>query len=183
MTSERRFEGAFLGIEERDRWEYVTRVNARGVVVIIPLTRAGELIFVQQFRVPVNREVIEFPAGLVGDHDDPDEAMIVAAERELLEETGYKSQRLRWLTRCPSSPGMSDELLDFFLAEDAVQVGPGGGEGRENITVHKVPYDQVDAWLATQQRAGHTYDPKIYSALYWLERRGQLAAMLPGTTD
>ncbi len=183
MESTSRFEGRYLGIRERDRWEFTTRTNASGVVVIIPVTCRDELLFVEQFRIPVNNHVIEFPAGLAGDHADADESMRQAAERELLEETGYASQRMQWLVRCPSSPGMSDELIDFFLAEQADRVGPGGGDDSEDITVHVVPRDQVDQWLADMQRAGKTFDPKIYAGLYWLERRDQLPAILPSARD
>lgn len=178
-----RWSGRYLGIHERDDWEYATRTNASGVVVIIAVTRAGELLLVEQHRVPVNGPVVELPAGLVGDQGDTDERARDAAARELREETGYGGGRLSVLAHCPSSAGLTDEMLTFFLAEDVVKEGPGGGDDSEDITVHAVPLDSVDDWLARAQRAGRDFDPKVYTALYWLERRDRLALILPSAKD
>ncbi len=174
-----RFRGRYLGIDERDGWEYATRTNASGVAVIIAITAAEEIVLVEQHRIPVNRSVIELPAGLVGDQGEPDEPMEQAAVRELWEETGYRPGRMVAITECPSSAGMSDEIVTFFLASDAVREGEGGGDDSEDITVHTVPLAEVDAWLAGAQSSGKAFDPKVYAALYWLERRTALEAILP----
>ena len=106
--------GRFLGLYEVNGWEYVTRTNASGVVVIVAVTTDNELVLVEQFRAPVGAPVIELPAGLAGDQGDADESLIGAAERELWEETGYRSDQWRELAVCPSSAGMSDEMLTIF---------------------------------------------------------------------
>lgn len=175
------FQGRYLGLYEVSNWEYVTRTNASGVVVIVAVTREREVVLVEQYRVPVGAPVIELPAGLAGDQGDADEPLTRAAERELWEETGYRSDRWRALTLCPSSAGMSDEMLTFFLAEDCRREGPGGGDGSEDITVHPVPLDAVDQWLGEAQAAGKAMDPKIYAALYWLLRRDTLEQLFPAT--
>ena len=56
--------GRFLAMFERGGWEYVDRVGASGVVVILAVTDANELVLVEQHRVPVGASVIELPAGL-----------------------------------------------------------------------------------------------------------------------
>lgn len=173
------FKGRYLGICERDGWEFATRTNATGVVVIVPLTTRGEVVLVEQFRIPVNAPVIELPAGLVGDHDDSDEPVAIAAQRELREETGFRAGRLTHLFNCPSSAGMSDERLDIFLATELVREGAGGGDGSEDITVHVVPLDEINTWLASALRAGKALDPKIYAALYWVEHQSGLNALFP----
>mgnify|MGYP001824173976 CR=1 len=180
-----RYDGRYLGLHERVGWEYATRTNATGVVVIIPVTAREEIVFVEQYRVPVGNRVVELPAGLVGDEGDPDEGLATAAERELWEETGYRAGRLRSLGQCPSSAGMTDETLTLFLAEDCRREGPGGGDGTEDITVHTVALSEVDHWLADQQRAGLDFDPKVYAALYWIERRPSIGQLFPklGTVD
>lgn len=176
---EERFTGRYLGITERDGWEFATRTNASGVVVIVAVTVAEELVLVEQFRKPVLAPVIELPAGLVGDHDDPDESLLVAAERELWEETGYRAARLEHLAHCPSSAGMSDEMLDIFFAGDAVREGDGGGDASEDIIVHTVQLAEIDGWLARAQAEGKAFDPKIYAALYWLQKRPDIARLFP----
>lgn len=168
------FKGRYLSLLERDGWEFVSRSNAIGVVVLIAVTSAQEIVLVEQYRKPVQSSVIELPAGLVGDHADPDESVLDAAARELEEETGYAASQLELLMACPSSAGMSDEVISFVLATGLKRVGPGGGDDSESIQVHVVPLTQVDAWLKRQQSAGKPLDPKIYAALYCLQSAGSL---------
>ena len=105
------FKGRFLGMKERDRWEYAYRTNASGVVVIVPVTVAGELVLVEQYRIPVKSRVLELPAGLVGDNGDADEAFELAAHRELIEETGYQADSMTGLGITPSSAGLTTEIV------------------------------------------------------------------------
>jgi ADP-ribose pyrophosphatase len=165
------FQGRYLGIRERDNWEYAIRTNASGVVVLVPVTDNDELVLVEQFRIPVQSMVIELPAGLVGDLHDADESMTTAAHRELEEETGFRAGKLTHLLTCPSSPGMSNETISIYLAEQLVRTSPGGGDKSEDIKVHVVPVNRVSEWLADMMKKGKQVDPKTYSALYWLERR------------
>ncbi len=167
-----RYKGRYLSLLERDGWEFASRSNASCVVVIVAVTPAAELVLVEQFRKPVGVNVIELPAGLVGDLHDPDESPLVAAGRELEEETGFVAGQLEPWLACPSSAGMSDEMIHFVLATDLQRVGPGGGDPSEDIVVHVVPLEQVDRWLADRQAAGKPLDPKIYAALYWLQASG-----------
>ena len=164
------FKGRYLSLLERDGWEFASRNNASGVVVLVAVTNDEEIILVEQYRKPVGARVIELPAGLVGDHVDPDESILDAAARELEEETGYAASQIELLMECPSSAGMSDEVVSFVLAKELTRMGPGGGDDSEDIEVHIVPLTEVDAWLTRQQSVGKPLDPKIYAALYWLKR-------------
>lgn len=163
------YAGRYLGLYEVDGWEYVSRQNASAVVVLVAVNDAGQLLLVEQFRPALQAAVIELPAGLVGDLDDPDESLLQAAQRELLEETGYHSEELELLLTCPSSAGMSDERISFVLARKLHRIGPGGGDASEDITVHEIPLAEVARWLQDRINEGTPIDPKIYSALYWLE--------------
>jgi len=163
--------GHYLGLYEINGWEFVSRQNASAVAVLIAVNDAGQLLLAEQFRPALQSSVIELPAGLVGDLDDPDESLLQAAQRELLEETGYHSDELELLLTCPSSAGMSDELISFVLARKLHRVGPGGGDASEDITVHEIPLAEVDQWLQQRISEGTPIDPKIYSALYWLQQR------------
>ncbi|MEJ2382900.1 MAG: NUDIX hydrolase [Xanthomonadales bacterium] len=167
------YRGRYLDLVERDGWEYSTRSNARAVVVIIAVTPDKRLLLVEQFRRPVDTRVIELPAGLVGDHVDPDESILEAARRELIEETGYAADSLARIMDCPSSAGMTDEIVSFIRADGLERVGPGGGDDSEDIRVHAVPLAEIDTWLDSRRHAGLPLDPKIFAALYWLERSGE----------
>jgi ADP-ribose pyrophosphatase len=168
------FKGRYLSLLERDGWEFASRSNASSVVVLLAVTSAAEIVLVEQYRKPVQSTVIELPAGLVGDHADPDESVLDAAARELEEETGYAASQLKLLMACPSSAGMSDEVISFVLATGLRRVGPGGGDDSEAIQVHVVPLTEVDAWLKRQHSTGKPLDPKIYTALYCLQSAGSL---------
>jgi ADP-ribose pyrophosphatase len=165
------YKGSYLSLIERDGWEFASRSNASGVVVLVPVTAAGEIVLVEQFRKPVGSKVIELPAGLVGDNADPDESILDAAGRELEEETGYSASSLEVLMMCPSSAGMSDEIVSFVMASGLERTGPGGGDESEDIEVHVIPLQDVDGWLKRQQAEGKPLDPKIYAALYWLNSK------------
>jgi len=163
------YKGRFLSLLEKNDWEYASRCNASAVVVLVPVTDQGEIVLVEQLRKPVGAQVIELPAGLVGDHADPDESILDAAGRELEEETGFLASDLELRMECPSSAGMTDEIISFVMAKGLQRVGPGGGDDSEEIEVHIVALTDVDDWLAVQQSAGKLLDPKIYTALYWLK--------------
>jgi ADP-ribose pyrophosphatase len=164
------YQGNYLSLLKIDRWEFVSRSNASGVVALIAVTDQDELVLVEQFRIPVNSTVIELPAGLVGDLTDRDEPVLLAAQRELLEETGFEATHLEVLMSCPGSAGMSDEVITFVLARGLKRVSAGGGDSSEDIIVHVIPLAEVDLWLADRRTAGIPQDPKIFTALYWLGR-------------
>lgn len=170
MPTRKLYTGQWLGILERDGWEYVTRTNATAVAVLIPVTDDAQLVLVEQYRIPVRARVIELPAGLAGDGEHAGEALVDAAARELEEETGYTAQRLVRLFDSPSTAGLSDEMVTFFLARGLQRVGPGGGDASEDIRVHHVPLASAGAWLAARQAEGLLLDPKVFSALYLLDR-------------
>jgi len=174
-----RYKGRYLSLLEREGWEFASRSNARSVVVIVAVTDTGELVLVEQYRKPIEAPVIELPAGLVGDHVEPDETVLEAARRELEEETGFTATELEVLMDCPSSAGMSDEIITFVLATGLERTGPGGGDDSEEIDVLVIPLARADDWLDRQLSAGKSMDPKIYSALYWLQKSGHHRG--PGT--
>ncbi len=163
--------GRYLGLKERDGWEFAYRTNASAVVVLVPVTAALELVLVEQYRIPVSGRVIELPAGLVGDTGDVGEALRTAAERELEEETGYRAAKLEELLSCPSTPGMVDEMITIFFASGLERVGPGGGDANEDITVHHVPLEGAHQWLDARRAEGLMLDPKIYAGLFWAQLR------------
>ena len=172
-TDERQIlsEGKYVRLVKRGRWEWVERTNCSSAVVIMPVTREKEVVFVEQYRYPLDAKVIELPAGLVGDDPGADgEEWLTAAKRELLEETGFASENWKFLLEGPSSPGLATESYAMFLATDAYRVAEGGGDETENIVVHFVPLAEAEAWLQTQRAAGMLIDPKVYAGLYFATR-------------
>lgn len=162
-------EGRFLRVLSRAGWEWVERTNTSGAVVIAAVTAERQLVLIEQYRIPLDRRVIELPAGLVGDlAESKEEGLLGAARRELLEETGYEAKAIEYLFDGPSSSGLASEMFTLVLAKDVQRVGPGGGDGTEDIRVHVVPVDEVETWLASKRREGYLISPKIYAAMYFV---------------
>jgi ADP-ribose pyrophosphatase len=165
--------GRWLTLKQRGHWEYVERNTPGGAVIIVAVTPEDRVLFVEQYRVPILQNTIEMPAGLVGDIDGKDdEDAVLAARRELEEETGYACGRVEFLHAGPSSAGLSTEMMIFVRAHDLRRVGPGGGDETENITVHEVPRDEAGAWLLAKSREGYSIDPKLFAGLWFLDNDG-----------
>jgi ADP-ribose pyrophosphatase len=162
------FESHFLRVKRKDRWEYVERCKTSGIVAILAITDNRELILVEQFRIPVNKQVIEIPAGLAGDIAGKEtETLAEAAKRELLEETGYESRQMEYLTEGPTSAGLSTEVITFFRARELKKVSKGGGDKSENIQVHAVPLTELKSWIESKRKAGCLVDYKVYASVYF----------------
>ncbi|MFW6114222.1 MAG: NUDIX hydrolase, partial [bacterium] len=153
-------------------WDYVSRTQGSGIVPIMALTPENELLLVEQFRPPLARSVIELPAGIVGDIETAkDESFEKAAVRELLEETGYQADNMRCVLTAPSSAGLTDEQITFVLAARLRRIDEGGGDVSESITVHRVPFPDLDDWLRGQAHAGHLISARVFTGIHLLEAK------------
>lgn len=169
------FNGRWLRLCRRGRWEYAERTNPGGAVIVIALTPEDCVLFVEQWREAIRARAIEMPAGLIG--DDPgqrEEHLSQAARRELLEETGYACGRIDYYMTGPSSSGMSTETIAFVRASDLQRVAAGGGVAGEDIRLHEVPRAEAAQWLCARLAEGYSIDPKVFAGLYFLEHGPQL---------
>lgn len=157
--------GKFITAKRRGRWEYVGR--ARGIrAAVILAVEDGHVLLVEQFRIPLGKRCLELPAGLIGDHDDvADEDALVAAGRELEEETGWRAETLETAGEFYSSPGMVSEHFTLVRASGLAQVGPGGGTEGEDITVHRVALAGLAQFVKERRQAGVGIDVRIMGLL------------------
>jgi ADP-ribose pyrophosphatase len=156
------WEGRFITTKKRGRWEYVGRARGIRAAVILAVDAEDQVLLVEQYRVPLGRNCIELPAGLIGDDDAHEgEDPTLAAARELEEETGYRAGRIEPLGEFFSSPGMVSESFTLMRAHDLTRVGTGGGVGDENIIVHRVPLAGVAEFIAGRRALGDAIDVKI----------------------
>lgn len=153
------WEGRFIAAKRRGPWEFVSRTRNVTAAAILAV-HEGEVILVEQYRVPLGCMSLELPAGLVGDEEEG-EHIEAAAIRELEEETGYRAGRMVDLGRFHASPGMSSEGFNLLRAEELVRTGPGGGTEAEDIKVHHVPLAEVAAFVAAKRAEGAAIDVKI----------------------
>ena len=164
------YEGRYLRMVVRGRWEYAERTHAGGLAaIIVAVTPDDRVLFVEQFRVPLQKRTIEMPAGLVGDVD-AGESIELSAIRELEEETGWRAAHAEVLLIGPTSSGASSEHVAFVRATGLVRTGDGGGDADEDITVHKVPRAQAPAWLMRKQAEGFELDLKLWAGLWMIDR-------------
>ena len=163
------YEGEWLRLVRIGHWESCERTHAQGMaVIVIAVTPDDEVLFVEQYRVPLGARTIEMPAGLVGD-DRAEDTLAEAARRELIEETGWSPGRVDVLLVGPTSSGMSNERIAFVRALDLTRVGDGGGVDNEDITVHRVPRADAPAWLMRKHAEGFELDLKLWAGLWMIE--------------
>lgn len=154
------WQGRFITAVKDGKWEYVRRARGIGAAVILAETEAGEVLLVEQYRVPLGKRCLELPAGLIGD-DEAGEAVEVAAARELEEETGYRAESIELLGDFYSSPGMISEGFTLVRANGLTCVGSGGGVSGEDIVVHRVERSKIAQFVAAKRAENVGIDVKL----------------------
>ena len=157
LSSETLFDGHFFSVQnDRVRLadgqeaprQYITHP---GAVAIIAVLADGSIVLERQYRHPVREVVIEIPAGKL----DAGEAPLLCAQRELLEETGYRATRWTALGVVNLAVGYSSERLWYFLAED-LSLHPRQLDHGEQLDVFSLPA----ADFASHIRSGQINDAK-----------------------
>ena len=133
-----------------------------GAVMIIPLLDAEHVLLERQFRYPLGRSIVEFPAGKI----DPGEPPFECARRELFEETGYTARRWSYLGGLHNAIAYSDEKIEIYLAEDLERSGDATLDAGETLEVFEAPWRQLLEWV----RDGAVTDVKTMVGAFWLEK-------------
>ena len=137
------------------------RLTAADWVNVVPLTGAGEVIMVRQFRHGSRRTTLEIPGGIV----DPGESPEAAGRRELQEETGYACDRLEAVGAVNPNPALFTNRVHTYVAHGARRVGAPQNHGTEHTVVEAVPRAELPARV----RAGEVDHALVIAALhFWL---------------
>jgi ADP-ribose pyrophosphatase len=139
MKSDKVYEGKIVNLRidtvELPDKKYSKReiVEHPGAVGLIPITEDNCVILVKQFRKPVEKFLIEIPAGKLELNEEPRETAI----RELKEETGFEAGKIEYLLEFYTSPGFSNEKIHLFLATDLIEgeATPDSGEFVEKVKI------------------------------------------------
>jgi ADP-ribose pyrophosphatase len=120
ISTKKIFQGRLLGLRvdtvELPSGKQSTReiVEHPGAVAVVAVTKDKELVLVRQFRKPVGDVLLEIPAGVTKKGESGEDC----ARRELEEETGYHAKKVRKIWEGYATPGYSDEVIQYYLAED-----------------------------------------------------------------
>ncbi len=167
LDSRLAFEGTFLRLyvdHVRSADGHVgTREYLRhpGAVMIVPLLADGQVVLERQFRYPLKRTAVEFPAGKI----DAGESPLACAQRELLEETGYRAARWSYLGGLHNAIAYCDEKIEMFLAEELTHEGATLDAG-ETLEVFTTSWHQLLHWV----HEGTVTDVKTMLGVMWLEK-------------
>ncbi|HEY4136994.1 MAG TPA: NUDIX hydrolase [Casimicrobiaceae bacterium] len=135
-----------------------------GAVLIVPVLAEGRFVVERQFRYPLHRVFIEFPAGKL----DHGESPLATAQRELTEETGYVAARWTRLGAIHATVSYSTEVIEFFVAEELTHVGQRLDDG-EVLEVAEM----TTAELLGHLDRGELTDAKTVAALFMYLRRSR----------
>ena len=111
-----------------------------GGAVVVPVKDDGKIILVKQFRYPLQKKLIELPAGKLDKDEDP----LVCATRELEEETGYKAKEIKKLGEIYTAPGYCTEVLHIYSAFGLVPGNHNREEGEFEMEVFEFPINEVE---------------------------------------
>ena len=131
-----------------------------GAVMVIAQLDDGRLVMERQYRYPVQRVMIEFPAGKF----DPGEASLVCAQRELLEETGYSARHWARAGQLHTVIAYSTEFIDVWFAK-GLSLGERTLDAGEFLDVFTATPDELLAWSFD----GQLTDAKTLTGLLWLQ--------------
>lgn len=137
-------------------------------VGIIPITKENNILMIVQSRpVTSDQVLVEFPAGMI----DPGELPIIAAQRELLEETGYKTDELELLEWHYQDQGCSGAIVYTYVAYNCEKVNEQNLDETENINYFEVTENEMFDIINNKDSYVHDANTKIAALTYQLKKK------------
>jgi ADP-ribose pyrophosphatase len=133
-----------------------------GGVAAVPVLEDGRIVLVRQYRYPLDKYILELPAGKLDSNQPPLETI----KRELEEEIGYRAEELSYECCFYSSPGFCDEIIHLFIARSLTQVPQRLEEG-EHITVEIASLEECLRMIAS----GEIADGKSILGILWYKSK------------
>lgn len=149
ISRERMFDGIILHIDhvtnELPNGKHAKREIAVhvGASAVLPVDSEGNVYLVRQFRAPIDQILLEIPAGKL---DHVNEDRLLAAKRELAEETGLEAGDWIHLTDTFTTPGFSNEKISLYLARD-LKKGESHPDEDEFLNLVKLPFEEACAMV------------------------------------
>lgn len=137
-------------------------INHPGAVAIIPVTKEGKIVMVEQYRKALERSIVEIPAGKI----EPGEDLSNCARRELEEETGFGAGELTYIQSFATSPGFADEIIHLFVAKDLYNIeNKRELDEDEFVSLIEVTVEEAEQMVKNQQ----IYDAKTAYSVLWMK--------------
>lgn len=137
-------------------------VRHPGAVGLIALTDDNKIVMVEQFRKPLERSLLEIPAGKLEPGENPD----VTAERELEEETGYRAGNMEYISSFYTSPGFANEIIHLYLATELEKVeNPAEADDDEFVELVELSLEESLVCIENDR----IYDAKTIFAIQYLQ--------------
>lgn len=134
-------------------------VKHPGASAVVAFIDEENIILVEQFRLPLNKNLLEIPAGKLENKEDPKECAL----RELEEETGYKAQKIQYIGKIATAPGFCDEIIYLYKATDLIKGYKNEDEDEfTNVKVYKL--DEVKKMV----KKGEIIDAKTVAMFSYL---------------
>lgn len=135
-------------------------INHPGGVAILTYKDKDTLLFVEQFRKPFEKMILEIPAGKIENGEEPE----ICGRRELEEETGYRSRCFKYLGKIITSPGFCDERIYIYEARDLYKGRSNIGDEDEFINLKEIKINRVKEMI----KSGEIVDAKTISAFMFI---------------
>ncbi|MEN2766116.1 NUDIX hydrolase [Ornithinibacillus xuwenensis] len=168
LKSETIFEGKIVKLQVDDvrlpngKTSKRELIKHPGAVAIIPITKDNKIIFVEQYRKPLEKSIIEIPAGKLEPGEDPERTAI----RELEEETGYTTSKLTKVASFYTSPGFADELMHIYITSDLEKLEqPPAQDEDEFVELIELSLDEAKRFVEAER----IHDAKTNFAVLYLE--------------
>lgn len=129
-----------------------------GGAVAVPVMDNGKIIFVKQFRFPLQKTLLELPAGKLNKDEDP----LVCAVRELEEETGYKAEKIEKLGAICTTPGFCTEILHIYIAQELIPGNHNREEGEHGMEIYEFTLDEIEQKI----KSGEIIDAKTICGIH-----------------
>ncbi|MGA4719550.1 NUDIX hydrolase [Fictibacillus nanhaiensis] len=134
-------------------------VKHPGAVAVLAVTDEGKMLMVEQFRKPLEKTIIEIPAGKLEKGEDP----LECAKRELLEETGFACESMESIGSFYTSPGFADELIHLYYTNTLTKQGNQMTDEDEFLNVLELSVDEAKELMREEK----IHDAKTaYSVMY-----------------
>ncbi len=132
-----------------------------GGAVVVPVKDDGKIILVKQFRYPLQKPLIELPAGKLDKDEDP----LVCATRELEEETGYKAEEIKKLGKIYTAPGYCTEILHIYSAKGLTAGNHNREEGELEMEILELSLNEIETMISN----GEITDAKTIVGIFYLK--------------